>query len=119
MKIKKLLRKKKNKKRFLIIFFFDFLIVDKLENLFDNYIIVGDDMKKNTFKIMEDGVEKEYLVVKLCDYNKSNFVIYKEDDSNICYASKYSLVNENIVLDDNITEEEWDYLNKEFGGNNE
>ena len=75
--------------------------------------------KINSFKVIEDGKLKEYLAVKLCTYKNNNYIIYHEPGKKDCYASRYYLVNDNIVLDEVKTDDEWDYLEKVLGGKNE
>lgn len=77
-------------------------------------------MKKiNSFTVIENGELKEYIVVKLCTYRNNNYIIYHTPGEDDCHASRYYLANDNIVLDEIRTDDEWNYLEKVLGDNNE
>lgn len=65
----------------------------------------------NTFKIENDG--KEYKIIKiLAPKNSENRYIIYTDDSKEYYASRYTMLNDEIVLH-NINEEyEWNYIDE-------
>ena len=69
------------------------------------------------FSVVEDGKTIEYEIVKLCKNNNINYIIYR-DKENI-YASRYTIVKDNIILDEIIDEKEWDFLDKCLGEINE
>ena len=52
-------------------------------------------MNDNRFKVLEDGITKEYVVVKFCNNedNGKKYVIYKEEDDNKLYGSLITLEN--------------------------
>lgn len=70
-------------------------------------------MNDLTFKVMVDGNELEYKVLKiLTPYNsKHQYVIYTDDNINH-YASRYELVDGKIILKPILEEYEWDYIEK-------
>ena len=67
-------------------------------------------MNDNRFKVLEDGITKEYIVVKFCNNedNGKKYLIYKEEDDDKLYGSL-------ITLDEIKDDSEWDYLDKELG----
>lgn len=74
-------------------------------------------MNDNRFKILEDGITKEYVVVKFCNNedNGKKYVIYKEEDDNKLYGSLITLEDGKFILDEIKDDSEWDYLDKELG----
>ena len=76
-------------------------------------------MNDNRFKILEDGITKEYVVVKFCNNedNGKKYVIYKEEDDDKLYGSLITLEEEDgkFILDEIKDDSEWDYLDKELG----
>lgn len=63
----------------------------------------------NTFKVDD----KEYKIIKiLAPSNSMNRYIVYTDDTNELYASRYEIVDDNIVLKDIDTESEWKYINE-------
>ena len=42
---------------------------------------------------------------------KINYIIYTDNDEDY-YASRYSIVNDSVILDEIILDEEWDYIDK-------
>ena len=74
-------------------------------------------MNDNRFKVLEDGITKEYVVVKFCNNedNGKKYVIYKEEDDNKLYGSLITLEDGKFTLDEIKDDSEWDYLDKELG----
>lgn len=68
---------------------------------------------ENKFSVLEDGIEKEYRIVKLCKNNNINYIIYS--DGKNYYGSKYELIDKKLVLDEIINDEEWDFIDKCLG----
>ena len=68
---------------------------------------------ENKFSVLEDGIEKEYKIVKLCKNNNINYIIYS--DGKNYYGSRYELTNKKLVLDEIINDEEWDFIDKCLG----
>lgn len=74
-------------------------------------------MNDNRFKVLEDGITKEYVVVKFCNNedNGKKYVIYKEEDDDKLYGSLITLEDGKFILDEIKDDSEWDYLDKELG----
>ena len=74
-------------------------------------------MNDNRFKILEDGITKEYVVVKFCNNedNGKKYIIYKEEDDDKLYGSLITLEDGKFILDGIKDDSEWDYLDKELG----
>ena len=74
-------------------------------------------MNDNRFKVLEDGITKEYVVVKFCNNedNGKKYVIYKKEDDNKLYGSLITLEDGKFILDEIKDDSEWDYLDKELG----
>lgn len=74
-------------------------------------------MNDNRFKVLEDGITKEYIVVKFCNNedNGKKYVIYKEEDDDKLYGSLITLEDGKFILDEIKDDSEWDYLDKELG----
>ena len=71
-------------------------------------------MNDMTFKVNEDGVLKEYRILKYVknpDNNKT-YMIYCGIDEDEKYASSYHISNGEVILDPINTDEEWDYLDE-------
>ncbi len=68
-------------------------------------------MKDNYFTITENNQVKEFKIIKVFKYKKNNYIIYTDNDIDY-YASRYSIVNDSIILDEIEYEEEWDYIDK-------
>lgn len=70
------------------------------------------DIIDNKFKVIEDNQEKEYEIVKLCKNKGINYIIYKDND--VYYASRYSVIDNKIMLDEIIDDSEWDFIDMEL-----
>ncbi len=68
-------------------------------------------MKDNYFKVLENDIEKEYKIIKAFKHKDINYIIYTDNDEDY-YASRYSIVNDSVILDEIILDEEWDYIDK-------
>lgn len=67
---------------------------------------------ENTFKVLIDGKEIKYEIVKLCKNNGHNYIIYKDKEE--YYASRYNVINNKIELDEIVSDNEWDYIDQEL-----
>lgn len=68
-------------------------------------------MNDLTFKVDD----KEYYIlnyVKNPNTNKTYILYTESKDSDTVYASTYSIVKGELILDEITTDEEWDYLDK-------
>lgn len=74
-------------------------------------------MNDNRFKVLEDGITKEYIVVKFCNNedNGKKYLIYKEEDDDKLYGSLITLEDGKFTLDEIKDDSECDYLDKELG----
>lgn len=68
-------------------------------------------MKDNCFTVTENNQVKEFKIIKVFKYKNNNYIIYTDNDIDY-YASRYSIVNDSIILDEIEYEEEWDYIDK-------
>jgi len=71
----------------------------------------------NEFKVIEDGNEVTYEIVKLCKNNDNNYIIYRDDKD--YYASRYTIYDNKIQLDEIETNNEWDFIDMELKKINE
>ena len=62
-------------------------------------------MKDMVFKINKD----EYEIVKSVQKDNDNFLIYKGKNNEL-YASKYEIINNELVLNPIESDKDWDYL---------
>jgi len=67
---------------------------------------------ENIFKVLEDGIERKYEIVKLCKNKDYNYIIYKDKEN--YYASRYNVINNKIELDEIVTDDEWDFIDQEL-----
>jgi len=67
---------------------------------------------ENIFKVIEDGIEKEYQIIALCKNNNNNYIIYKDDNNH--YASRYEINDNKIKLNEIIDDNEWDFIDQEL-----
>lgn len=66
---------------------------------------------KLTFKLNEDGVEKEYFIIKMITNNNKNYIIYTENnDSKDIYASTFEINDNELKLHEIENDDEWDYI---------
>ena len=74
-------------------------------------------MKDLTFE--SDGIT--YIIDKYFHYDKTgkNYVVYHEKGDTELFASSYEIVNDEVILNEINTDEEWDYIDSQIGGNNE
>ena len=65
-----------------------------------------------SFKVVENGIEIECkIVLKFRDENNDkNYIVYKEDGNDELFASRYSVIDDRIVLDEIETEYEWNMI---------
>lgn len=76
-------------------------------------------MNDNKFKVVENGITKEYVVIKFCNNKKTGkkYIIYKEEDNDKLYGSSIYFENGQFILNEITDTSEWDYLDKELGNN--
>lgn len=77
-------------------------------------------MNNNTFSITVKGKEYKYRIIKILHNNKlkHNYIVYT--DENETYASRYTLINNDVILEDIEKKEEWDFIDnclENNGGN--
>lgn len=68
---------------------------------------------KLTFKLTEDGITKEYFIIKMITNkdNNKNYIIYTENnDSKDVYASTFEINDNELKLDEIENDSEWDYV---------
>lgn len=68
-------------------------------------------MKDNYFTVFEKNIKKEYKIIKAFKHKNKNYIIYTGNNIDF-YASRYSVINNSIMLDEIEFEEEWDYIDK-------
>lgn len=69
-------------------------------------------MKDTTFKIINDGVEKEYNIIKIVPSSKmnKNYIIYSDDRD--IYAARCEIKDNKIKLFQIEDDKEYDYLDE-------
>lgn len=68
---------------------------------------------KLTFKLTEDGIEKEYFIIKMITNkdNNKNYIIYTENNDNKdIYASTFEINDNELKLHEIENDDEWDYI---------
>ena len=68
---------------------------------------------KLTFKLTEDGIAKEYFIIKMITNkdNNKNYIIYTENnDSKDVYASTFEINDNELKLHEIENDSEWDYV---------
>lgn len=68
---------------------------------------------KLTFKLTEDGIEKEYFIIKMITNkdNNKNYIIYTENNDNKdVYASTFEINDNELKLHEIENDDEWDYI---------
>ena len=68
---------------------------------------------KLTFKLTEDGITKEYFIIKMITNkdNNKNYIIYTENnDSKAVYASTFEINDNELKLHEIENDSEWDYV---------
>lgn len=66
---------------------------------------------KLTFKLNEDGIEKEYFIIKMFTYNNNDYMIYTENNSTKdVYAAKCEIKDDELKLYEIETDDEWNYI---------
>lgn len=68
-------------------------------------------MKDNYFTVFEKNIKKEYKIIRAFKHKNKNYIIYTDNNIDF-YASRYSVINNSIMLDEIEFEEEWDYIDK-------
>lgn len=78
-------------------------------------------MKDMTFEVNENGKNKVFNIIKYFKNpnNNENYIIYKEDNNDEIYASRYIVRNNELELLDINSDDEWDYIDKILGEENE
>lgn len=68
---------------------------------------------KLTFKLTEDGITKEYFIIKMITNkdNNKNYIIYTENNySKDVYASTFEINDNELKLHEIENDSEWDYV---------
>ncbi len=66
---------------------------------------------KLTFKLKEDGTEKEYFIIKMFTYKNNDYMIYTENnDTKDVYAAKYEIKDDELKLYEIETDDEWNHI---------
>lgn len=66
---------------------------------------------KLTFKLKEDGTEKEYFIIKMFTYKNNDYMIYTENnDTKDVYAAKYEIKDDELKLYKIETDDEWNHI---------
>lgn len=66
---------------------------------------------KLTFKLKEDGTEKEYFIIKMFTYKNNDYMIYTENnDTKDVYAAKYEIKGDELKLYEIETDDEWNHI---------
>lgn len=68
---------------------------------------------KLTFKLTEDGITKEYFIIKMITNkdNNKNYIIYTENNNNKdIYASTFEINDNELKLHEIENDDEWDYI---------
>lgn len=68
---------------------------------------------KLTFKLTEDGIEKEYFIIKMITNkdNNKNYIIYTENNDNKdIYASTFEINDNELKLHEIENDDEWNYI---------
>ena len=66
---------------------------------------------KLTFKLKEDGIEKEYFIIKMFKYKNNDYMIYTENnDTKDVYAAKYEIKDDELKLYEIETDDEWNHI---------
>ena len=68
---------------------------------------------KLTFKLTEDGITKEYFIIKMITNkdNNKNYIIYTENNDNKdIYASTFEINDNELKLHEIENDSEWDYV---------
>lgn len=68
---------------------------------------------KLTFKLTEDGITKEYFIIKMITNkdNNKNYIIYTENNDNKdVYASTFEINDNELKLHEIENDDEWDCI---------
>lgn len=66
---------------------------------------------KLTFRLKEDGTEKEYFIIKMFTYKNNDYMIYTENnDTKDVYAAKYEIKDDELKLYKIETDDEWNHI---------
>ena len=69
-------------------------------------------MKDLTFEVKENGKMVKYEIIIYFNHNNKNYVVYKEPNKDDIYASTYDIKDNELILGEIETDEEWDYIDK-------
>ncbi len=77
-------------------------------------------MKDNEFLAINDNDEQvKCEIIHIFEFNNNSYIIYtdnkldEDNDLNIL-VSRYEIINNELILYDVETDEEWDYIDKEW-----
>ena len=73
-------------------------------------------MKYLTFEVKENNKIVKYEIIKYFKHNNKNYIIYKEPNEDNIYASTYDIKNNDLILGEIETDEEWDYIDEVLKG---
>ena len=73
-------------------------------------------MKDLTFEVKENNKIVKYEIINYFKHNNKNYIIYKEPNEDDIYASTYDIKNNNLILGEIETDEEWDYIDEVLKG---
>ena len=73
-------------------------------------------MKDLTFEVKENNKIVKYEIIKYFKHNNKNYIIYKEPNEEDIYASTYGIKNNDLILGEIETDEEWDYIDEVLKG---
>lgn len=69
----------------------------------------------NKFRVLENNILCEYEIIATCKNKElcKDYIIYRGNDNNI-YAARYRIVSDKLELDSDLTDIEWDFIDKEL-----
>lgn len=68
------------------------------------------------FEAKENDKMVKFKIIKFFKYKDKNYIIYTEEGNDELFASTYIIKNNELILDEIKTEEEWDYIDKVLEG---
>lgn len=78
-------------------------------------------MEDMTFVANENGKNITFNIIKYFKNpnNNQDYIIYAEKGKDDIFASKYEIKNNELILNEITSDEEWDYVDKVLGEDNE
>ena len=76
-------------------------------------------MNKLEFEVTENGLKIHYNIIKYIHNDQTNkdYVVYSEENDDRLYASSFTIVDDELELDEIETDAEWDYIDQVLGVN--